>query len=253
LVRLLTIFAAYLSFHGYLCTWFPSGRALIGTLFLAASVPLTFVTNWWEIISDFPELLVFTLALGYLHQRRVVGLAVVVLIGTLNRETTALLVVIAAVFVALDGLKGRRDLRPFVAAFAGWALPTLALRWWFLAPPPAAALADRFYLVEHNIVGLAQLLVKPHPYNAYLLPVYLFGLFWLLPLRVLGVLPRALQAGLVAVPLLVVLVFTVGGLNEPRQLMSLYPVLVPSSLFALFPGTAAAERGPFSSPGVCDT
>ncbi len=103
-------------------------------------------------------------------------------------------------------------------------------------------------------MGLSQLLVKPHPYNAYLLPIYLFGALWLLPLWGWRRLPTVLRAGLVLVPVFLAIVVVVGGLNEPRQLMPLYPILVPSSLFVLFPGalaqatsrgvTATLEPGP---------
>lgn len=237
LLRLLTIVAAYLALHFYLRVWFSDGLVLLGILFVAASVPLTFVSNWWEIITDFPEILVFTLGLGSLRSKSHATLAVVAFLGTFNRETAALLVLIAGVFVVLKWRKGERDLRPLGATVVGWLCATFALRWWMAAPAQATTVTDRLYLLEHNLTGLAQLLVKPHPYNAYLLPLLMFGLFWILPLRVLRELPPVLQAGMCAVPVLLGLVLTVGGLNEPRQFMPLYPILVPSSLFALFPAT----------------
>ena len=133
LLRLLSIFAAYLAFHCYLRTWFQDEAAVLGTLFVAASVPLTFVSSWWEIISDFPELLAFTLGLWAIHSKKHLGLALVTFAGTLNRETTALLVLIAGAYVVLSWLEKRVDLRTGVAALAGWLGATLPLRWWLAA------------------------------------------------------------------------------------------------------------------------
>ncbi len=241
LIRLVTIFAAYLVLHSYLRAWFPDALALLGTLFVAASVPLTFVSNWWEILTDFPEILVFTLGVGCLRSKKHAALAAVTFLGTFNRETSVLLVMIAGALVILNWRKGNRDPRPLVAALAGWSAATLALNWWVAAPAQVATVFGRFYLLQRNLVGLGQLLIKPHPYNTYLLPIYVFGLLWILPLRVLRDLPAVLQAGVCTVPLFLLLVLTVGGLNEPRQLMPLYPILVPSSLFALFPQALGRE------------
>ena len=236
LLRLLSILAAYLAFHGYLRAWFHDEAAVLGTLFVAASVPLTFVSAWWEIISDFPELLAFTLGLWAIRSRQRLGLALATFAGTLNRETTALLVVIAGVYVVLSWREKRADLATGLAALGGWLGATLPLHWWLATGTPSDSIATRLHLFEHNLLGLSQLLVKPHPYNAYLLPVYLFGAFWVLPLLGWRGLPPVLRAGLASAPLFLLIVVVVGGLNEPRQLMPLYPILVPASLFVLLPG-----------------
>jgi hypothetical protein len=49
---------------------------------------------------------------------------------------------------------------------------------------------------------------------------------------------------LLAVPVMVVVYLIVGGfLDEPRELVNLYPVLVPAGLVALFPESLIADRG----------
>jgi len=234
-VRLLTIFTAYFLFHEYLRLWFREEIALLGTLYVAAALPLGFVSNWWEIISDYPELLVFTLAMWCLHTRQHVLLAVVTFLGSLNRETTGLLLPIAVLFSLITWRRGALEWRGILAVLVGWGAATVLLMRWLTAGSPVAWPTERLIMMGINIAGVAEFLASAHPYNAYLLPLPFFGLAWVLPLFAWRRLPVVLRAGLLATPLFVAIVFALGALYEPRQLMPLFPILVPASLFAAFP------------------
>ena len=242
-VRLITILAAYVLFHHYLGLWFRDETALLGVVFLAASLPLTFSTNAWEILSDFPELIVFTLGIWCIHEQRAAGLAGVVAIGTLNRETTVLLIPMALGAALLHGANRYRALLAALASSAAWACVSMFLWTWIAPSIPLYSLAGRLHLVRQNIEGLGKILDNANAYNAYLLPLYLFGAFWYLPILVQQKLPPALRAGLGLAPVLLVIVLLFGALNEPRQLIPLYPVLVPASLLALLP-----PQGPETAP-----
>lgn len=237
LLRLVSIFITYVFFHLYLRQWFRDDRAFCGTLFLAATVPLTF-NNEFEIPTDFPEILVFTAGFWAMFKARYAWLCAIVLIGTLNRESAAMLPFF--LFFATCSLKRAGWLAPVVSAGLCWLIPLLILRWW------TGALEPHGYgkAFQHNLPGLRGLWVNPHPYNNYLFWLYLFGAFWFLPF--VGWLgpgrrPQASQAFrrmLMGLPICVTICFVVGGyFDEPRELVGLYPLLTPASLIALFPDT----------------
>lgn len=235
LVRLASVLLAFLAFHSYLRIWFKDDLAMLGTLFVAASMALTFTGTDRETLTDFPELLVFTLGMACLVLRRPALFGLVVLVGTINRESTALLVIVAAFDSFLMWREGKIDLRFLVAGAIGWLVPTAALHAWLSVRPPSEVYLSRFTLLERNLTGLKRLLSRPHPYNNFLFPIYTFGLFWLLPFLGRRKLPVPIRAGLWVLPLFAVIILTIGALNEPRELAPLYPILVPASLMVLFP------------------
>jgi hypothetical protein len=244
--RLATIVAAYLLFHWYLRSWFTTGQAIAGTLLVACSLPLTFVTNRWEILSDFPELIVFTLGLAAIRGRKAVPLGIVCFLGTLNRETTGLLVIIVALEVILPPRRIRGEtVRLLGAGLAGCALATGGVQWWMAAGASldVGVVGDRLVWLHHNLRGLSHLGADPHPYDEFLTPAWMFGVLWLMPWLAWSRSPRCLQAALLSVPVLVAIVFVLGALNEPRELIPLYPVLVPGTLIFMSELTTRDEPG----------
>lgn len=235
LVRLASILLAFLVFHSYLRIWFKDDLAMLGTLFVAASMAFTFTGTDRETLTDFPELIAFTLGMACLVLRRPILFGVVVLVGTINRESTALLVIVAGFDCLLMWREGKNDVRFLAAAAIGWLLPTAALHAWLAVRPPSEVYTSRLSLLWRNLDGLKHFLERPHPYNNYLFPIYTFGLFWLLPFLGRRKLPVPLRAGLFVLPLFAVIILTIGALNEPRELAPLYPILVPASLMVLFP------------------
>lgn len=228
LVRLLSIMAAYVLFHLYLRLWFPAHFAFCGTLFLAATVPLTF-NSYFEIPSDFIEIIIFTLGLWTMYKGKYGWFCLIVLIGTLNRESTAVLPFL--LFLHLFTVRKISWLLPVFESALCWLVPLVALRWW------TGALDTYGYWqsASHNVAGLSQLLVNPHPYNNYLFWFYLFGAFWFLPFIKWHQQPVFFRRLLIGMPAILVTYFlTAGALDEPRQIVNLYPLLVPPGLVALF-------------------
>ncbi|MGH9843908.1 MAG: hypothetical protein ACREEM_34670 [Blastocatellia bacterium] len=232
LLRLVSIFAAFIVFHAYLRQWFADDLALCGTLFLAATVPLTF-NNEFEIPTDF---LVFIAGFWAIFRAKYLWLYVIVLVGTLNRESTAILPFF--LFFVTCGFKRAAWLVPVVLSGICWLVPLFVLRWW------TGALEPHGYgkAFQHNIPGLLTLLANPHPYNNYLFWVYLYGAFWFLRFVGWKRQPYAFRRVLISLPLCVAVCFLVGGyFDEPREIVSLYPILVPASLITLFPTSLRRE------------
>ena len=229
LVRLVTILLAYLAFHWYLRGWFSSSLAVLGTLFVAATIHLTF-NNWWELPTEFPELLIFTLGLWCIRERRHGLLCVFIALGTLNRETTAFLPLI--LLLCSFDRKSLWSWMPKVAtAGFSWLVPLAGIRMWS-GIGWRGSYGDS---LSHNLEGLSNFMNNLNPYNHYLFYLYLFGIFWILPFTRWNRQPAFLRRALLSVPVfLVVYIFFGGYLDEPREIINLYPLLVPAGLFALF-------------------
>jgi len=82
--------AAFILFHLFLRQWFADDLAFWRTLFLVATVPLTF-NNWTEIPTDFIEIIVFTVGLWLAYRDAMSRFCVTVFVGALNRESAAVL------------------------------------------------------------------------------------------------------------------------------------------------------------------
>jgi hypothetical protein len=229
LLRLVFIGLVYVSFHWYLRGWFPSPLAMVGTLFVAATVPLSF-NNWFEIPTDFPEVLTYTLGLWSIREQRYGLFYLVVTVGTLNRETTAFLPLIL-LLCRLDRGCAWRVVPSVTVAGLAWLVPLAGARWW-MRIGWRGAYGDSW---AHNMKGLSHLFTNWNPYNNFLFYFYLFGAFWLLPFLSWRRQPLFLRRALLSLPaFLVIYLFFGGFMNEPREIVNLYPLLVPAGLFALF-------------------
>jgi hypothetical protein len=233
LTRLGTIVAAYAIFHWYLSGWFPFHLAVAGTLFVAATIPLTF-NNWFEVPTDFPEIATFALGMSFIRDHRIGPLCLVIFMGTLNKETTIFLPLI---FLAchVDTKRPRSTWMATLLTGLAWLVPYAALRWWTGAP----LLGLYGLTIDHNVVGLSHCFVNWNPYNNYLFYLWLFGGFWLFPVLAYRRLPSILRRALLTTPAFLVVFVAFGGyLDEPRAIVSLYALLVPAGLFALAPASA---------------
>jgi hypothetical protein len=236
IVRLLTGILALILFHAFLLYWFSDELAFAGTLFMAATLPLTF-NNWFEIPTDYIEIIVFTIGIWAILESRYGLLCALVFVGTFSRETTAVLPFF--LFFKLFSLKDFRWLIPVFCSGLAWLVPLVALRLW-VGAVEAHGYGHGFV---HNFDGLYEFVKNPHPYNNYLFWLYLFGAFWFLPYLGWKHQPDYFKRFLIAVPIMVVVYFSVGGFfDEPRELVNLYPVLVPASLWALFPMLSATNN-----------
>ncbi len=240
LLRLGSIFAAYCAFHVYLKGWFDSRGALIGTLFLTSSVQLTFI-DWFEIPTDFVELLVFTLGCLLIRGNAIGPLLVLIAVGTLNRETTVLLVILLLVNGEIWRLKHWLAVAAaggvFLAVYGGVKL-LLGIRTFHYFLDPG--------LLRYNFSGVLVFFRNLNIYNNSLSWLYMFNIFWVLAPWGLREKPAFIRRSVMAVPLfLFVYLFGGGSLAEPREMIPLYPVLVPAGLLTFFRDRIAISPGPF--------
>jgi hypothetical protein len=233
--------------YRYLRSWFGASHALIGVLFVAATLPTALADHYYQPWSLLKPALV---AAGLLLARagRHVALAFLVLVATLNRET-ALYIPLLYLATRIDVAAIVRHRRPPRAATLGWFVlyagiwlgVMLALRAWRGPAPHAHALAEI-------------LAVNLRPENTLRLLINLslfFGFFWFLVLFGLRRADPFLRRAAATVPLYLALVVLWGRWYEVRLLMPLYPVLVPLGLAYLAPGAdrAAAAATPAIAEG----
>ncbi len=228
IIRLLSILCAYFIFYLYLRRHFSDFEALLGLLFLSATIPLTF-NNQVEIPTDFPEIIIFSLGLMCVFEGRLRLLCLVILIGTFNRETTCFLPLIL-LFVEWPKRLSLAFLFRIAAAGFSWLAPLVFLRWWL-------GIGERWIYgdsLSHNLFGLARFFSNFNPYNNYLFYLYLFGVLWAAPLLLWNSQPPKLRRALLAVPIITaVYLFGGGYMDEPREIVPLYTLLTPAGLYAL--------------------
>jgi hypothetical protein len=205
-------------FDRYLRTWFPPAAATGGALMLAVVLPFTYLTVIQE--SDPINLLVFTLAFWAMVKGCDYLLIPIMLFGTLNRETTAML---PAVYLLGNlGVKPIREvaLKTAILVFC-WCIVHGGLRLFY---------GDRSYYCDiimwkNNIKGWGPSI------NVFLL----FGMVWVLSLVGAKGGPLLLRRALLLLPFYLALHYVIALVEETRIFLPWAPVVIPLAWLTLFP------------------
>lgn len=207
-----------LSFDRYMRVWFSPPAAAAGAMCLAAIIPFTYFRVVQE--SDPLNLLVFVLAFWALAVGRDRLLPPLVLVGTLNRETTALL---PAVYLLARWREGaaQRVVGMTVVLAGAWALPYAAT---LVAYGRRAYYCDvvMFWQNVGSWAGTALLLA-------------LYGAMWALSLVGARDGPRVLRRALWLLPPYLALHYVIALVWEVRLFLPFAPVIIPLAWWVLFP------------------
>lgn len=205
-------------FDRYLQTWFSPAAATGGTLMLAVVLPFTYLPVVQE--SDPINLLIFTLAFWAMVKGQDLLLIPIILIGTLNRETTAMLP--AVFFLGNLGVKPIRKLvyKTFILVFC-WCLVYGGLRLFY---------GQRSYYTDvimwkNNIASLS-------PSIQVLL---LYGMVWVLSLFGARSGPLLLRRAILLLPFYLALHYIIALVDETRLFLPWAPVVIPLAWLILFP------------------
>ncbi len=214
-------FLALLLFHNFLRLWLPETLCLTGGVFLLAILPFSTIGSGYQ-PTDPLNLLLFVMAYGLLHERRDGWLYVVVAIGMLNRETIALVALLAAAVRADE-----------------WRQPA----WWRLVLG-LGLLAVAVYAGVHLHYGPRESyteLIRPSacvPENlsraGSLRVVAVYGLLWWLAFVKLADQPAFLRRSALLIPVFLIVHFAYGLVGETRLFLPLAPAIVPLGLRRLF-------------------
>jgi hypothetical protein len=206
------------SFDRYLRVWFRPGAAAGGALALAAVIPFTYFPVHQE--SDPLNLLVFAVAFWVMAVGRDLWLIPLVLVGTMNRETTAMLP--AVYLLARWGQETpRRVIARAALLTACWAVVYGGLRLGY---------GHREYYTD--VVMLKANLQSLLPTGFALL---FLGVLWFLPWFAPKDAPPLLRRSLWLVLPFVALQYLVAVVQEVRLFLPLTLILIPLSWWVLFP------------------
>ena len=207
-----------LCFDRYLRVWFARGAAAAGALCLGAVLPFTYLRVVQE--SDPINLLVFVLAYWALARNRDLLLLPLVVIGTLNRETTAM---IPALY-----LLARSGTRPPLEV--AWRTAALAAGWAAVYGGMLLGYGVRSYYCEPLTLGLNLSSWAP-TMHVFLL----FGAMWVLAAIAARRGPILLRRAMWLLPPYVILHYVVALVWEVRLFLPLAPVIIPLAWHVLFP------------------
>jgi hypothetical protein len=238
-LRLAGVFAALLTFHGYLRTWHSPGTSLAATLAMAALLPLT-MTNSWPVPGTYLELALFSLGCMAIARRMERAFGVILVVALLNRETSAFLLVLWVATRAHE-----RPLRQWVprgAAFGTVWLAVFAGIRWFRG------------FKTYDVVMLTQNLPYLNFLDSTIEPrLRLFGWFWLVMLAApVGLAMRGMMRP--GTPLFARQAFFVGlvfvaaslvaaSIVEPRVLVPAFPLFAPAALYAVTASAGTSGHG----------
>lgn len=212
----------------WLAEWFPDDQALVGVLFVAATIPIALQDHDFQPWS-LPEAALFTGALVAIHRKRFWLVAAIVALATLNRETAFFIPV--AFFLMTVGTRpfemnreNRGAILRFLILLVIWAVIFVGLRLARGTAPPLQPLADLFRW-NRDPESLRRAVTN---WTLFL------GAFWIFALLGIRSAPRSLRRLALLIPLYLVTVLIWGVWFEVRLLMTLYAVIVPLALFYIY-------------------
>lgn len=229
--------------------WFRREYALLGSLFCAAVLPVTFFEHYYQPWS-FWEAALYSFGLWLVSKNRRVWLGGIVFLASINRETG--LILAAAFFVISFHFQTFKESRAanwqtikWTGLYFGiWALVFISLR---LIRPASSEVESIAQIFQHNIqpVFLAK--------TALNLMLFL-GAFWLLAVKGWRNSPKFLRRAAWVLPAHFVLILIYAYWSEVRVLMPHYPVLIGLGLSSFgYPAFVQQLAGDPSFPPGVDT
>jgi hypothetical protein len=233
LQQFIFIFVAACVFHVYLRSWFDDDRAMIGSLLILAAYPVTCMPYIQP--ASALNFVVFIAGFLLIERRMDKWLPPLMVVGTLNNETTVLL--IAAYFISKLGReRGRVVLLKSLLLLMVWLVTVAALRLYFGWRP----FFTEFVQLPNNVAGFKAI---RGVFDWYLGPFYVFGALWVLALIHLHKKPSFLRRQLWFCVLFLAVHFVFARMEEVRLFLPLAPVIVPLGLMSV------VERGRTSTSG----
>jgi hypothetical protein len=234
--RLLFVFVAFVVFHFFLRKWFSQAVSFAGVLILSGSMAITFLAG--DLQESAPLLmLLFVLGLWAIREKRDVLFALLLLLGGgLTNET--MLILAAGYFVYRLPSARAKDIVKTGFRTALIALPALltqgVIRYINRDQPH---LGGAYHLPE-NLLGIWNEIQHPVEtlfQGKYIYPFLIFSIFWIYAVLGYRKSPRFLRSVFWIVPLFLAANMITGEISESRQMIPLAFILIPMSLFFIFP------------------
>lgn len=236
LARLLFVFLAFVVFHFFLRKWFSQAESFAGVLILSGSLAVTFL------IQDLQEsapllMLLFVLGLWALREKRDLLFCVLLVLGGGLTNETMLILAAGYFFYRIPSFRLPAILKTgFSTALI--ALPAFLTQGVIRYINRHQAHLGGAYHLPDNLRGIYFVFRTPgaaifHGY--YIYPFLVFSIFWIYAAIGYRKSPHFLKAMFWMVPLFVAAHLITGIIAESRQMIPLGFILIPMSLFLLFP------------------
>jgi len=229
-LRALVVGVTLVFFHRYARVWFVRPAAAAAALCLAAILPFTYFKVVQE--SDPINLLVFVLAFWALAAGKDEWLFPLVAIGTLNRETTAMIPALYLLARWREVSWGR-----LAAMTAG-----LAATWAVVFGGLLAYYGQREYYCD-----VVMFWTNLGSWVPTVFLIALFGAMWVLAFLAAKTGPKMLTRALWLIPPYVTLHYAIALVWEVRLFLPLAPIVIPLAWFVVFP--EARRNAPEPSQG----
>ncbi len=236
LARLLFVFMAFVVFHFFLRKWFSQAESFAGVLILSGSMAITFLVT--DLQESAPLLmLLFILGLWALREKKdlLFGL-LLVLGGGLTNET--MLVMAAGYFFYRISAFKVRDIFKTGLATCLIALPAFLVQGGIRYINRDQPQLMGGYHLPDNLAGIWSEIRGPVGavfHGMYLYPFLIFSIFWIYAVVGYRKSPRFLKSMFWLIPLFVAGNMITGVITESRQMIPLGFILIPISLFLIFP------------------
>ena len=236
LARLLFVFMAFLVFHLFLRKWFKQAASFAGVLILSGSMAITFL------VGDLQEsaplmMLLFVLGLWAIREEKEALLGLFLLLGGGLTNETMLVLAAGYFFYRLPSARvkdiARTGFRTTLIALP--ALLTQGVIRYINRNQPH--LGDTYQLPE-NLLGIWNEIQHPVEtlfQGKYVYFFLIFSIFWIFAVLGYPKSPRFLRSVFWIVPLFLAAHLITGIVSESRQMIPLAYILIPMSLFFIFP------------------
>jgi len=215
--------------------WFSKEKALIGVLFVAATIGIGLRDHYfqpWSLLE--PGL--FSLALLFIFYQRHYSLVVLVAVTTLNRETGIFIpLMYICYFININELfKKQKSLdfhkvKIFIFLVITWFITYFTIRYFV---GERTHVIELLTLFERNIglKGPGANLAK-----TFLNITLFFGAFWIYIVLGFSQAPKIIKNISLVIPFYLLVISIFGAWYEVRYLFTLYPIFLPLGLSFIFP------------------
>lgn len=217
----------------YLNIWFTNEQALIGTLLMAAVMPVNFYYHYyqpWSLI----ETGFFALGLYLIFYSKFTSLAVLTFFAALNRETAVFIPLLYFLTVVRNYLKKVTTYQSFTKQLLQGTL--LMFIWFGIFFGLRILFGPTEHIVDMNELLHRNLATNNFVKSAGLIFIFL-GPFWFLTIRGYITAPDFIKTTAWILPLYLITIMLWGVWYETRVLMPMYPIFLSLGLCAVFPGS----------------
>lgn len=215
----------------YLRLWFNKEQALLGILFVAFTMPITFKDHYFQPWS-YIEPIFYILALKYLYEKKYLYFLVILILASLNRETSVFLVLLylftnPEIIYPIKFshiMKAKSALKNFVLILALWLIIFYGIRY----------IRGGSQYVQNLIQIWFQNASLSNLWKMILQIVLFLGIFWYFAVKGYRFSNEFIKRATMILPFYILFILIFGIWREVRLLMPLYPILIPMGLSFLY-------------------